>query len=246
MEVHAHTHHQTGKRWKEHFWEFVMLFLAVFCGFLAENFREHTVENKRELQFVRSYTKDLQKDIYQLDSLIKKRTERKLQIDSLNFILRTPDPDVYGSQLYLYARYLPRPYLYVPNDATIEQLKSSGNLRIIRKLKVRDTMLSYDQQFRIMENIRIREDLLVQRIFNLLNELFDPAVFDEMNVYDIEFVPPAGNPHLLTKDKKILQQFLSEIHYLKTVNLGSIGWFKKRKTTAENILQFINKEYGLQ
>jgi hypothetical protein len=244
MEVHAHAHH-TPKNWKQYFWEFLMLFLAVFCGFLAENFREHTVENKRELEFIKSYTKDLQKDIYQLDSLIKKRTERKMQIDSMNFILRSPDPDVYGSQLYLYARYLPRPYLYIPNDATIQQLKSSGNLRLIRKLKVRDTMLAYDQQFRFMESIRIREDQLIQRIFNLLNELFDPAVFDKMNVYDIEFVPPAGNPHLLSKDKKIIQTFLSEINYLKTVNLGSIGWFKKRKATAENILAFIQKQYSL-
>lgn len=37
MEVHHHTHPSHGKKtWKEYFWEFLMLFLAVFCGFLAE------------------------------------------------------------------------------------------------------------------------------------------------------------------------------------------------------------------
>ncbi len=244
MEVHSHSHHHLSKNWKQYFWEFLMLFLAVFCGFLAENVRERIAERKREIQFIRSYTRDLQKDIYQLDSLTKKREERKVQIDSLNFILRSPDPDAYGRQLYFYARYLPRPYLYIPSDATLQQLKSSGNLRLIRNTEVTDTMLAYDQQFRFMEGISIREDQLIQRIFSLMNELFDPAVFDEMNLYDIEFVPPAGNPHLVTKDKKIIQQFLSEIHYLKTVNLGSIGWFKKRKAAAENILRFINKQYS--
>ena len=44
MEVHAHSH-TPRKKWTHYLWEFIMLFLAVFCGFLAENQREHYVEN---------------------------------------------------------------------------------------------------------------------------------------------------------------------------------------------------------
>ena len=58
MEVHHHSrapgnpaHGETGKNWKTYLWEFLMLFLAVFCGFMAENFREHQVEHQREKQF---------------------------------------------------------------------------------------------------------------------------------------------------------------------------------------------------
>lgn len=44
MEVHHHPHDPAAphhkKNWKSYFWEFLMLFLAVFCGFLAENQRE--------------------------------------------------------------------------------------------------------------------------------------------------------------------------------------------------------------
>jgi hypothetical protein len=47
MEVHAHTH-TARKKWTHYLWEFLMLFLAVFCGFLAENQREHFVEHQRE------------------------------------------------------------------------------------------------------------------------------------------------------------------------------------------------------
>ena len=60
MEVHAHTHTPpasggTGrKKWTHYLWEFLMLFLAVFAGFLAENQREHFVEHQREKQFVRA------------------------------------------------------------------------------------------------------------------------------------------------------------------------------------------------
>ena len=61
MEVHTPAHtpdpstlrqaqgsgHWTRKKFTHYLWEFMMLFLAVFCGFLAENFREHKVENER-------------------------------------------------------------------------------------------------------------------------------------------------------------------------------------------------------
>lgn len=32
------------KKWTHYFWEFLMLFLAVFCGFLAEYQLEHKIE----------------------------------------------------------------------------------------------------------------------------------------------------------------------------------------------------------
>ena len=223
-----------------------MLFLAVTLGFFVENQREHLVERRREKQYIRSFAEDLKKDITQLDSLLKKREIRKIQIDSINFILQTPDPDLYGKQLYYYSRYLPRPYIFVSNDATVLQLKNSGNLRLIRNQAVMDTILAYDREYHFIDYIRNREDLLVQRIFSLIDELFDPVVYDQMNLYDIEFKEPPGNPKLLTKDKKILRQFMSELHYLKTVNFGQIGWFQRQKQRAIITLAFLQKEYHLK
>ena len=39
-----------------------MLFLAVFCGFLAENQREHFIEHRREKEFMNSMLSDLRSD----------------------------------------------------------------------------------------------------------------------------------------------------------------------------------------
>src|SRR5205807_8613957 len=48
MEVHKHPHHVTHKKkWLEYILEFLMIFLAVFLGFIAENFREDSIEQKR-------------------------------------------------------------------------------------------------------------------------------------------------------------------------------------------------------
>jgi len=65
MEAHHHTHTER-KRWYHYFWEFLMLFLAVSCGFLAENQIEHMVDHQREKQYIRSLRKDLSGDIDQI------------------------------------------------------------------------------------------------------------------------------------------------------------------------------------
>src|SRR6185436_19692501 len=89
MEVHAHTH-TARKKWTNYFWEFLMLFLAVFCGFLAENKREHMVESHRAKELVISLLNDLQHDTAQLNMLIERREEKKLLLDSLNSLLQKP------------------------------------------------------------------------------------------------------------------------------------------------------------
>jgi hypothetical protein len=61
MEVHRHPHLEK-KKITHYLWEFLMLFLAVFCGFLAENQREHLVENRREKQYIFSMMADLKSE----------------------------------------------------------------------------------------------------------------------------------------------------------------------------------------
>ena len=118
------TIHQKEKHFKHYLFEFLMLFLAVTLGFFVENFREERVERSREKQFIRSFTEDLKKDVFELDSLIGKRVQRKVWMDSLTLLLNSPDLGNHGSDVYLYARYLPRPYLFISNDATIQQLNT--------------------------------------------------------------------------------------------------------------------------
>ena len=50
MEVHHHAHTRR-KKFRHYFWEFLMLFLAVFCGFLAEYWLEHIIEHQREKKY---------------------------------------------------------------------------------------------------------------------------------------------------------------------------------------------------
>ena len=60
MEVHHHPDiHHKPKKWKEYFLEFLMIFLAVTMGFLAESYREHLADKEKVKQAIVSLVKCL-------------------------------------------------------------------------------------------------------------------------------------------------------------------------------------------
>ena len=60
MEVHHHSH--KPKNWKEYISEFLMLFFAVFAGFLAESYLEYRTDRHKEHDYLVSMISDLKID----------------------------------------------------------------------------------------------------------------------------------------------------------------------------------------
>jgi len=90
MEVHHHAH-TSRKKWTHYFWEFLMLFLAVFCGFLAEYQLEHKIEKDRERQFVKQLYRDIKFDTLSLKDVIRNRKRKaKLPMTEHFSNLKTP------------------------------------------------------------------------------------------------------------------------------------------------------------
>src|SRR5919107_4365308 len=93
MEVHAHDLHKVpGQGWKHYIFEFLMLFLAVFAGFLAENQREHIVEHHREKKFARRLLSDLRQDSIFFETRIKLLEERQKAYKRFLKIMTNPAP----------------------------------------------------------------------------------------------------------------------------------------------------------
>ena len=51
-----------------------MLFLAVFCGFLAENIREHKIEKDREEVYMKNMLADLRSDTALTTNILRKHS----------------------------------------------------------------------------------------------------------------------------------------------------------------------------
>ena len=138
MEVHAHTHTER-KKWTHYLWEFLMLFLAIFCGFLAENFREHQVEKEKAVELAHSFYDELRADSATIQLIQLRRLKRESAFTYLKKYFR--DSSVAHcskafSLNFTYAFEIFSPYLFEPKDAILNQLKNSGSLRYFKSMEL--------------------------------------------------------------------------------------------------------------
>ena len=89
MEVHHHPHVEK-KNFKEYFLEFLMIFLAVTMGFIAENVRERIAEHKNAGILAESLFEDIKKDTASLHFEISFSDKKINAADRLIAILHTP------------------------------------------------------------------------------------------------------------------------------------------------------------
>ena len=247
MEVHAHTH-TPRKKWTHYFWEFLMLFLAVFCGFLAEYTLEHKIEKDREKQFIRSLVNDIKADIAHLNSIIEKRNQKLQRLDSLFYLLNSPQYKDVGSTLYFNAVHTGRlvDIRFTPNDGTLQQLKNAGGLRLIQKRAVADSITRYDVSIRNIEKLAEQELLVTQEYRMFANKIFDARVFSNMvDENNVSHRLP-GNPALLPFTNQELAQVNYAIHSIKLLTRGMRRDSKNLLQQANNLLNTINKEYHLE
>ena len=169
-----------------------------------------------------------------------------VMVDSLTLLLKTPDPDEHGNEVYYYARWLSYTIMFVNNDRTIQQLKNGGNLRLISNQKVSDKIMDYDQQVRWIVTVQERENSYILDYVRYLEELFDSGEFDRMLDKKYGFLMPTDNPRLLSKEKSKLQKIISVIHFLKATNSFLLNWTINQEKRAHSTLDFINKEYKIE
>jgi hypothetical protein len=243
MEVHAHTH-TARKKWTHYLWEFLMLFLAVFCGFLAENIREHAVERHREKQFIQSFIEDLKTDTASIRQILLFRQTKAERMDSLIHLLSTQQIKGHENELYFFGRTLIRSMRFQSSDRTITQLKNSGSLRLIRNEQAADSMISYQKLVDYLY-IHQEDDRIERRAADpILSRMFSPFVLNEMVTSDI-INRPEGNPPLRSYDPAIQQDLAYYINQIKGSNFQIKVKLELLNEKAKNMIAFLQKEYHL-
>jgi hypothetical protein len=248
MEVHTHAPAE-GKRLKHYLFEFFMLFLAVFCGFLAENYREHMIEHQREKQFVRSLFNDVVADTVRLNNLVSIRNQREILLDSLVLIINSAARQNFSvNDIYYYAAFVPRSISlrFIPNDGTIQQLKNAGGLRLIGKTDVRDSIIRYDIGGRNLIRVNEVEETLINDYRNIAHYFFDGMVFNSM--FDVANMPhrPIKAPPLFPFSVDQLREFNFKLFSIMAYNRASRREAIRLLQQAKNLLELIEKEYHLQ
>ena len=253
MEVHHHTHQPQAhrKKWTHYIWEFLMLFLAVFCGFLAENVREHRVEAHREKQYAASLLEDIRTDSVMLSRLIADYKFVNPRVDTFQQMVNTKPLDAYPpGTWYYYGRFGTRIFTPVFQDATLQQLKTSGGLRYFRKENAVNAIAHYDQACRDMisnsdlQNFTYNEVIVARnRVFNAwyMNEIMNSTVsrkkIDSFMQKEIPF---------LSEDKNDFIQYASYCQLRGYNNKGGLELAISTLEQAKELMRILEREYNLR
>jgi hypothetical protein len=244
MEVHKHPQHVTHKKkWGEYLLEFLMLFLAVFLGFLAEYQLEHKIERDREKEYMQSIMEDLQNDTTKLSkvdsSLLIINTSIDTILMSYDEMPKGANPTLFRNINAIYAY-----PIFIYSDRTIQQLKSSGGMRLIKNKKVADGIMDYDAFVRNYENNgtyvqRYWENITLQRL-NIIDQQALDNDLKATGTVDVK------KNYLLVSDPVQLHRLKSFVYQLKTYHGNTLKANIKLREKAIGLIEVLKKEYHLE
>jgi len=256
MEVHHHSHtadsdiHRGRKNWKNYFWEFFMLFLAVTLGFFVENQREHFVEHQRTKQYALSLADDLKKDTSAFRVLKENYSRNIVKIDTFRNMLKSkPISKIPGGSLYYYCEPVIWSIAIIFHDATLQQLKNSGNLRYF-PTSLQNKISEYDRMTREL-SARQENEIYFSRISReIMTGIFDAETILAINKInklsassDIEEFKNK-NIKLINQDTLAIKKLFNEVIYRQgswQFRLQQI--IEPTNSMAIDLLKDLEKEY---
>ena len=112
-----------------------MLFLAVFCGFLAEYQLEHKIEKERANELAKSLYDEVYADsIVMRQTILSRRSKEKSYLDFVDYVkdssLEKPSINFYLAFSNAFVNH--KALIFEPKDGILNQLINSGSLRYFR------------------------------------------------------------------------------------------------------------------
>ena len=251
MEVHSHTHTER-KKWTHYLWEFLMLFLAVFAGFIAENLRENFVERHREKQYIVSLVDDLKKDTFNINQTTRLSFKISHGQDSLIDLLHDfKDTGNISAKCYRY--YLLYTTLFPGvgfNERTISQLLNAGNMRLIEKTGISDSIMNYSLLVKaVQEEGEAYKEYFIKTL-DLSISIFDFSLVTGTLHENYTITPrrPLQKNQLkfLTTDSAVLKKYAIQLSLSKTIFQTYVLNIKEAKDKAASLIALLKKKYHLQ
>ena len=240
MEVHHHTHPgHHKKKWTDYFWEFLMLFLAVFCGFLAEYQLEHKIEKERGRKYMSDMVENLKYDTIRLNRNLQANKLKIVQLDSFRAeISNAIKGNINNNRLYDLWLKTQDFNQVVFNRTSVTQLKNAGNFRLITNTALAQSIGDYyervvsacESQEENTRNVSTRLDIFSSHFF-----YYEP--FDDLIKTEIQFGKPVPDSIIERNNKPLKGN--SPLALLNT-NPEELKLLYNEAATKEKALQVYN------
>ena len=219
-----------------------MLFLAVFCGFLAEYQLEHKIERDKEGVYIQNLLEDLKADTAIYNEYTRNNKVLFNSIDTLIQLIKSPDRKQHIAKLAFTARMiLPRYKALYTTDRTFEEMKSSGALRLIRNRQVAKSVSLYYYSVIDLKKYNDAAFAWGSGFGKEMGKIFDAGLLLKIIKHKEEL--PALSSDLLTEDRTALNELATSAQYLYGAFLLAEKIGNERNVAAEKLIELIKKEY---
>lgn len=223
-----------------------MLFLAVFCGFFAEYQLEHKIEKDREKQYIQSLVEDLATDTTSLQLVIDNFRNRDLHLDTL-LTLYPFLATGYNNSLHRNLSAISGFADFVKADRTMQQLKNSGGMRLIRNKKAADGITEYDLMSKDLDIDVTALSLVFSQVLATRYEIIDSAALaNDLKTKTVAEMESGGKNYLLKADKQSLGKWNNEIREFKLICRLVMLSEQKLKKKAIELIGLLRKQYHLE
>ena len=242
------------RNWISYLKEFLMLFLAVFCGFLAENYRDNQSENTYAKEYAKSLIRDLENDTVMINGSIEQKLVILKSIDSISEIVHQgiPGNRVKGS-FYYYAQMVSFSPTAIWNEATLIQITQSGNLRYFKNAELVNKISAYYSRQGYISGLvdadKIKRNTTLEIKSRILNNYhykpFSSLLPSRKN--EIADSVMHGLMPLQNSDKDLLNEFANSLENRKFYfTLVLTETYPMIKSQAHELILLLKKEYDIE
>ena len=256
MEVHHHPDlHHKPKKWKEYFLEFLMIFLAVTMGFLAESYREHLADKEKVKHAMGSLVKCLASDTAQLNTKIRSNLLEANYLDSLVTLKDanlTTDENKQKFYDYGFTGFL-EDWYFKTNDAAMQEIKSNGILGLIKNQNIIDSIFGYDLKNQATVSQQGDNYYLYKESLRDFQKVVDFTLWRDSSTLAYKLADEFFRWHFkkiskltIDTDKEKLKFIFSNASLMAGDAEEYAQFMQEQKDYAKNLIAFLNKEYHLE
>lgn len=239
MEVHHHSKMHEGKQtFREYFFEFLMLFLAVTMGFFAEGLRENINDQAKAKDYIQSFYDDLRTDTSKISAILHFDQEKIQGLSNINNCYDSVSRDPQSAScLFGIVKNTISNNPFQITDRTLQQLANAGGFRLLQKEDA-DSIAKYVQDFNEIRDFQSTgyqqaEDDVRTTFSKIINvkaseQLFNPALKGEL---------------LFSHDKALLNEYFNQLIKYDGFTEAQKRLLSPFKNTQIQMIQYFKKKY---
>jgi len=141
--------------------------------------------------------------------------------------------------------------IFYSTDATMNQLKNSGALRLIKKTEIADSIVAYNAAMEAYAENRKTEIETRIAFRNTMGNVFDASVLLAMidsagGDTDKTVISPAFVKPLITENQQTINHLCTLVHFLYSQSIIGRKTLHKHKEQASRLIELLKKEYHIK